>query len=258
MTTDHDIAPAPRYSAGFWTLLRIAGIIVGVATLLRLATIGFGVQFNDVFQAFLDRMRALFELDAVVDVIQAYIVDPALEWLRSFNLAIPELAPHWRQIFALNWLMMVTTTRYWKKNPAVLSVWACICALVAGVLIGLVSIAGAAVLPIQLAVFGLFVTGVALSDARDMVTALLVSIAFSIAAAVISYGAIGLSEGYFELDLASAGIFGWAVFVASYGLLFFAISLTSEDPTDTIAFDIGSGILSVMGVAIGIGYLMMK
>lgn len=115
MNTPDNTEPASATSAlGLWTLLRIAGIIVGVAALLRLALISFGIEYKEFFQAFLDNIANIVELGFLLDPLEK-LVQAALDWLRGISLPIPELQPHWRPIFTLAWLFLGA---YARNYPA--------------------------------------------------------------------------------------------------------------------------------------------
>jgi hypothetical protein len=81
-----------------WVLVRIAGIIVGIATLLRLATTQGLVTYDPLFQEWMDRLRDVIELSFLTDLIEPLLIR-TVEWLRSFGVALPELNEAWRPVF---------------------------------------------------------------------------------------------------------------------------------------------------------------
>lgn len=83
-----------------WVLIRIAGIVVGIATLLRLATTEGLVTYDPLFQAWMDRLRDIIELSFLTDLIEPMLLR-TVEWFRSLGLALPELNDAWRPVFIL-------------------------------------------------------------------------------------------------------------------------------------------------------------
>jgi len=138
MNAGNDGAMPSRSSnaSALWTTLRIAGGIVGVATLLRLATIGFGVEYKAFFQQFLDQLRNIVELGFLIDPYEKLVVRPVLDWLRGAGWSLPELAPYWRSVFTLMWLLMLTTARHFPANAVARFPWAFACATIYAVTVG--------------------------------------------------------------------------------------------------------------------------
>lgn len=98
-----------------WFAVRVIGIAVGVASLLRLATLTGVVEFQPWFQSWMDWLREFVELGFLVDVVEKLIVQPALEGIRSTGLQLPNLQPHWQPIFVLSWLLAGAAI---KSEPA--------------------------------------------------------------------------------------------------------------------------------------------
>lgn len=84
----------------WWGLLRIVGIIIGVATMLRLATNEGLVSYDPIFQAWMDRLRDIVELGFLTDIIELGLLS-AIDWVRSFGINVPELQDEWRPVFVL-------------------------------------------------------------------------------------------------------------------------------------------------------------
>lgn len=83
------------------TILRIASILLGIASAVLLAHSGFGMRVNEDFLLFLDVVR-----DAVGFVVLPFellIVNPADHWLHEQGFEF-QLHPHWKHTFVLSWL----------------------------------------------------------------------------------------------------------------------------------------------------------
>lgn len=248
-----------------WSILRACGIGVGIATLLRLATISFNVEFNDVFQAFLDRMRAFFELDAVIDVIEEWFVRPTLMWLRGFDLDVPDLQPHWRPVFTLTWLLMMAHARNRVDTFAVQGLriaWLVYCALLTAIAAGTQPLASWAVALWPAAGFMLYLAGALLEEPRK---------SLNWAAAAATTATVGIlfpppavsTAGLGEHNLAA--LFVAVALVVFFGLWMFTSALSDrakgEWPGPILSHPAMAASLDVLGViggAFAIGYLMLK
>lgn len=104
-----------------WGLFRLAGIIVGTATLLRLALTEGLVTYEPIFQAWMDRLRDIIELGFLTDVIELALV-AAFEWARGFGIPMPELQPEWRPTFILTALMFGAILRH-TADAKMIFVW---------------------------------------------------------------------------------------------------------------------------------------
>lgn len=102
-----------------WGLVRIAGIIVGTATLLRLALMEGLVTYEPIFQAWMDRLRDIIELGFLTDVIERGLL-AAFERVRGFGIPVPELQPEWRPTFILTALLIGAIVRH---TPTALSIF---------------------------------------------------------------------------------------------------------------------------------------
>lgn len=119
-----------------FVFIRVAGIIVGIATLLRLATAQGLVTYDPLFQAWMDRLRDIIELSFVTDLIEPLLIR-TVDWLRGFGVQLPELNESWKPVFIFGALYCGAFARNypgWHKSflvPAAI-VFAFIGAVVAG------------------------------------------------------------------------------------------------------------------------------
>jgi|GEM_PF-6170870 len=237
-----------------WTILRIFGIIVGTASLLRLASLAGVVEYKDVFVAFIDRLSDIIELGYLLDVIEKFIVHPVFEWIRSFGWHLPELQPHWRSVFTLTWLMLAAIGRHERGITVLLLPLGLVCALIGAAAVGTMPVTSDAVSSWPAAALCLFMAGIAVIDG-DVRATLIFLAAAAINAAVRWFLPPG-KDATFPL-LALAGIVGLA------GLMFLVVGFryargTFRERMASSTVAMGLDILSVMGLALGIGYLMMK
>lgn len=89
----------------WWMLVRIAGIIVATATMLRLALTEGLVTYDLIFQAWMDRLSDFIELGFFTDLMEPLLLW-AIDWVRSFGLSLPDLQPEWRPAFILSGLFL--------------------------------------------------------------------------------------------------------------------------------------------------------
>jgi hypothetical protein len=128
-----------------WLLVRVGGIVVGIATLLRVATNEGMVTYDPLFQAWMDQLRGLLELELVMD----YVMQPILYWLlaeiRSLGIAVPDLQDDWRPALVLSTLMFGSISRNRpSKWPALVApIGAVIVAVWSGLLGALSPVTGA-------------------------------------------------------------------------------------------------------------------
>jgi hypothetical protein len=93
-----------------WTL-RIAGWIIGIYALLKLAKATGAVTYTQVFQAWLDQLRDILDLGFILKPLTQAVILPALDLIRSFDIPIPPLQDHWQQLFVLTWLLSGSVAR---------------------------------------------------------------------------------------------------------------------------------------------------
>jgi hypothetical protein len=92
--------------------LRIAGWIIGIYALLKLAAATGAVTYTKVFQAWLDQLRDFLDLGFILKPLTQAVILPALDFIRSFGIPIPALQDHWQQVFVLTWLLSAA----WARN----------------------------------------------------------------------------------------------------------------------------------------------
>jgi hypothetical protein len=111
-----------------WTL-RIAGWIVGIYALLKLAKATGAVTYTQVFQAWMDSLRDIVDLGFLLTPLKMAVILPALDFIRSFDIPIPPLQDHWQQVFVLTWLFMAAIVRngdFGQSKPvALLAAFGC-------------------------------------------------------------------------------------------------------------------------------------
>jgi hypothetical protein len=93
-----------------WLLVRGAGIVVGIATLLRVATNEGMVTYDPLFQAWMDWLSDLVELGFLTKFI-----GPLLNWgidqVRSVGISVPDLQDEWRPALVFSMLMFAANFR---------------------------------------------------------------------------------------------------------------------------------------------------
>ncbi len=93
-----------------WLLVRIAGIVVGAATLLRVATNEKLVTYDPLFLAWMDWLSDIVELGFLTK-----LVGPLLFWgieqVRSLGISVPDLQDEWRPAFVLTMLIFGAVAR---------------------------------------------------------------------------------------------------------------------------------------------------
>lgn len=123
MSADNGTAPASAKS-GFsvWTLVRIAGIIVGIATLLRVATNEKLVTYDPLFQQWLDIVSEFIDLAFLTQFIGP-LLQHGIDYVRNFGIHVPDLQDEWRTAYILSMLMFGKLARHsrgWWALPAAL------------------------------------------------------------------------------------------------------------------------------------------
>jgi hypothetical protein len=94
-----------------WTL-RIAGWVIGIYAMLKLAAATGTVTYTTVFQAWMDQLRDFLDLGFILKPLTQAVILPALDFIRSFGIPIPALQDHWQQVFVLTWLLSAA----WARN----------------------------------------------------------------------------------------------------------------------------------------------
>lgn len=274
-TTDNNgTASGSDNLRAFWIALRLTGGALGVLTLLKLATIGLGVEYKVFFQELLNRLNDLIELAPLLDPIEKYVVHPTLDWFRNFGWAIPPLGEHWRLVFSLTSLVTLAMMRHVRLGVkgGVGVVWFLFCSLVAAVASGTMPLNSVAIgawplAALLIAMAGLWVPIMA-SDhpkAGDELTNLLMALAggaffvflgSTINAPAMSILLIFLSS---QLQVSSPGMLDWAALVSVIGMLLLAggFLFGGQHKWTNSATATGLDITGVMGTALFVGWLML-
>ncbi len=95
---------------------RIAGWIVGIYAMLKLAAATGAVTYTRVFQAWMDQLRDILDLGFILTPLKQAVILPALDFIRSFDIPIPALQDHWQQVFVLTWLFTTAQVRNNSNN----------------------------------------------------------------------------------------------------------------------------------------------
>jgi hypothetical protein len=117
-----------------WLLVRIAGIVVGIATLLRVATNEGIVTYDPLFLAWMDWLSDIVELGFLTKLIGPFL-HWGIDYVRSFGISVPDLQDEWRPAFVLSMLMLTTAARHSQNRLLVVA--APVGAIVIAVLSGL-------------------------------------------------------------------------------------------------------------------------
>jgi hypothetical protein len=95
--------------------IRIVAYVLAAAALIRLIMTTETFKFDPIFVASLNNLRDILELGLLFDKILVPLVhlglDQIREVLRGYDLQLPELQPHWQQLFVLMWLHVAATAR---------------------------------------------------------------------------------------------------------------------------------------------------
>lgn len=73
-----------------WMLVRIAGVVVGIAPLLRVATNEKLVTYDPLFLAWMDWLSDIMELGFLTKLIGP-LLHSGIEWARSLGISVPAL-----------------------------------------------------------------------------------------------------------------------------------------------------------------------
>jgi hypothetical protein len=96
--------------------VRIAGWIVGIYAMLKLAASTGAITYTQVFQAWMDQLRDILELGFILKPLTQAVILPALDFIRSLDIHIPDLQDHWQQVFVLTWLLATAQVRNNSNN----------------------------------------------------------------------------------------------------------------------------------------------
>jgi hypothetical protein len=199
-----------------WLLVRIAGIVVGIATLLRVATNEGIVTYDPLFLAWMDRLSDIVELGLLTDVIKIGL-DHGIVWVRSLGYSVPDLQDEWRPAFVFSMLMFGAVGRHSRSK--LLFAAAPVGALVIAVWSGLIG----ALAPVAFAaVFAAVAFGVAFAAASAATPAAGVygfaAVAFAVAVAAAFGGGRGGSAAAAAVAVAgTAVVYVFAGIVENWG-----------------------------------------
>lgn len=251
---------------------RLVGCFVGIIALLKLAAIGFRIQFEPFFEEFIQQCRNWTEV-----IVLLPILEPAAHWcidrLREMNLSVPDLQPHWRQVFTLQWLLLAAVARNFPGHFVTKFMWAAVCAFAAAVAVGTQPLNSAAVYAWPLAIFLVFMViqldkmGGSLSGRPKEGVPLpggdiLLFIAFILL--LWGYGWDPM-ESFFGVAVDNPGLLVWACLVGLMGLYFGAYGWltvrwlrlqgrwSGRDRSGLIATSLD--VVGTMGMALGLAYI---
>jgi hypothetical protein len=240
-----------------WLLVRIAGIVVGIATLLRVATNEGIVTYDPLFLAWMDGLSDIVELGFVTKLI-----GPFLHWgidqVRSLGINVPDLQDEWRPTFLLCMLLfgaLARHSRVWGLYLAV-PVGALVFAICAGLTGSLQFVIIASFVgPIAFAVAGAF--GGSDTDDSDAVGAHAVGAhavgASRISSIVAAVAVVVLFGVGFKFGMSSAAFAAAVVFMVGCTLLQNGITQSQAGGWRAVFanshFNIGIDILFTMAFA---------
>ena len=221
-----------------WLLVRIAGIVVGIATLLRVATNEGIVTYDPLFLAWMDRLRDIVELGFLTDFI-----GPILHWgiglVRSLGIAVPDLQDEWRPAFVLSTLLFAAIARHSRSGLLVAA--APVGALVVAVWSGLVGdlfpiVLGVIVAPVVVSVIiaaaafaaAFAAAGSAIAAAVSDAVAVVAFVAF-VAVLFLFAGVIGGRDGGWRAIVANANFSTGIDILFTMGIAF-VIAVAAANP----------------------------
>ena len=229
-----------------WVLVRLMGIALGIVTLLGFASGYLGVEFKPYFKNVLDWL----EKHLVDFIVRPEEVEWALDYMRQHFAWVPKPDAHWKPIYTLSALFMLSMARHgrlWYLVPIALA-----CSLVPAVFAGTMPVGSVAVVFWPLAGFIAFVAilGVLQGNWR----AALLSAAFAAALAAAGYFIGNTGEGTIALVVLAA-------LVGAMGLGFLVLTLLFTEGTlwQRLQYPfaaIGLDITATLGLALAIGYLV--
>jgi hypothetical protein len=204
-----------------WLLVRIAGIIVGIATLLRLATNEGLVTYDPLFLAWMDWLSDILELGLLTDVVHL-LLKLAIDWAREFGWQLPHLQEVWRSVFVLSMLLLGAKMRHGQVWGRTLS--APVLGLFSAAYAGLTGdLASGVALGLSFTVAGAFIVSTALALAGSLAVvfgtgsiAVVISLASTSIFAFVNAN-IGERAGYLDvaLPICLAIVFGVGAFIGA-------------------------------------------
>lgn len=247
-----------------WIIVRLCGIVIGIATLLRLATMQGLVTYDPLFQQWMDWLSDIVELGFLTKLIGPFL-HWGIDWVRSFGMRVPDLQDEWRPAFVLSTLMcgaMARHGRIWWLGLAAplvalaIAVWSGLIGLLAPV--GLLPLAAAS------AIFAI-AGRAARSSSPGFFAGVLSHLAWVAALGTASVGALVLltllGAGPLVSFIRPSPVENFAVLIAFAGVMLLvgglirSVSGGWRAVCEDASFNIGVDILGVMLGALGIASL---
>jgi hypothetical protein len=238
-----------------WLLVRFAGIVVGIATLLRVATNEGIVNYDPLFRSWMDWLSDIVELGFLTKII-----GPLLHWgveqVRNLGFIVPDLQDEWRPAFVLGMLIFGTFTRHIPGNWlfAATPIFALVIAVVSGLQGTLEPVAAVAALSaVTIAAVVVATTSAYFVAAMAPIT---VVVAYLSAAAITA--AVAITAAAALVAAFTVGFVGAAVTIVAAALvLIFAAGFVSRSRGwralfASATFGMGLDILFTMAVAFAI------
>lgn len=230
---------------GVWLAVRLTGIAIGIITLLGFASGYLGVELKPYFKNVLDWL----EQHLVDFIVRPEEIEWALDYLRQHFAWVPKPEPHWKPIYTLSALLLLSVARHggtWYAIPVALA-----CSLLPAVFAGTVPVGSPAVAGLPFAGLCAF-AAVAFALPGKWGHALVYLIGAA-AFATISYFADNTVEGTDLLVLAAAfaGFAGFLLLVS--GLLSAKGTIVQRLQVPPTAM--GLDITAPLGGALVLGYV---
>lgn len=238
-------------------MLRLVGCFVGVIALLKLAITGLNVQLQPFFVDFVERCRGWTET-----LVLLPILDPVAHWiverLRELKVAVPDLQPHWRSIFTLQWLLLAAVARNFPGYASFKFIWAAVSALAVAVAVGTQPLQSIAVFAWPFAGFLLFMFFLMVTIEREGglpsgIPMPYRNTAFWLAILLVALGLLGDDplDSFFGTPVDSPGMLFWACLVAAIGT-WFVVSGLSQRGNPSAVTATGIDIVGTMGIALSL------
>lgn len=230
----------------WWLPIRLAGIALGIVTLLGFASGYLNVEFKPYFESVLKVMQEVASV-----VVGAPLWDMLLEWLRQHFAWVPTPEPHWKPIYTLSALLMLSTVRHgepWYAVPIALT-----CSVIPAIFAGTMPVGSLVVALWPLAGFVALVAilGALRRGSWEGADTSICFIAAAIAAAGY-YSGVN-SDGAVSILVLTALVGGFGLLALLYGLFTTRGTLAARLSQPSTAT--GLDITATLGVALLLGYL---
>jgi hypothetical protein len=232
---------------GVWLIIRLAGIALGIITLLGFASGYLGVEFKPYFKNVLDWL----ERHLVDFIVRPEEIEWTLDYLRQHFTWVPKPEPHWKTLYTLTTLLILSLARRARREVWYAVPIAIVCSLVPAVFAGTMPVGSWAVAVWPISGFIAFMLIPAL-QAGYWWSALSLA-AFTAALAALGYFIDTTGEG-------SGALVGLAVVVGSWGILMLLLGLIGYEGSLSGRLKkpgtaIGLDITATLGGALALGYL---